>query len=205
MRRRRQQHQVHARREHLLVGVEAGESPLRGHVDPRAAPRTSQVLQAPLQAVGEKVAHGHEPHRPLGAQGLAAGAAAAVAAADEADPDRFAAGGMGGAGDAQRSAATAPDDFRIWPRASRRWRWHDAGRISSAAPIASSGTVRRLRFTLLHAEAADAGGVFGRLVAVAVVDADDHAVAGLDGGERLAERLLDPFAVVPRAGRRRGS
>ena len=38
--------------------------------------------------------------------------------------------------------------------------------------------------------------VLARLVAVAVVDADDHGVAGLDALERLAERPLDGFLAV---------
>ena len=44
--------------------------------------------------------------------------------------------------------------------------------------------------------AADEPRVLGHLVAVAIVDADDDGVVGLDRREGLAERAVDPLAAV---------
>ena len=100
VRRRGQQHQVHARVNHALIGVEAHEPPPLGHVDPRLEVLVfPKVREAGLQPLAKKVAHGHQLDRGLGRKRLAAGARAAVAAADKANADRLSAGRMGTAGD----------------------------------------------------------------------------------------------------------
>ena len=82
---------------HLLVGVEAGEATLAGHIDfGGEATVVAQFAEAALDAVGEGVAHGDELDVRVGAEGLAGGAGATTAAADQADFEGIAAGGMDG-------------------------------------------------------------------------------------------------------------
>ncbi len=100
MGRRGEQHQIDARVDHLLVGVEAHEAPLRRDVDAGAKLVVLlQVLEAGFQAVGKQIAHGDQLHRARGAQGVAAGAAAAIAAAHQAQTNRVAPGHMSRADD----------------------------------------------------------------------------------------------------------
>ena len=77
----------------LLVGVQARELPLLGHVDAVRA----LLLDAPQAAVERSAkasAMATNLHVGLGAQGVDGRAGAAAAAADQGDLDRVAAGGV---------------------------------------------------------------------------------------------------------------
>ena len=100
------QHHVDVALDQFLVGVEAEEAMLV--VDRHLL--GVQLLQppaGPLQAIGEDVGHGHQPHVLAGVHGVGGRPAAASAAADQADLDHVAAGGVD-VRPGQRRAAVRP-------------------------------------------------------------------------------------------------
>ena len=113
---RGQKHQVYPGVDDFPVGVESHEPPLARHVDP--LPQLvvfGKILQSRLDPRREQIAHGPELYRPLGVQGLAAGARAAVAAADKTDLDGPASRRMRRAGDLQNAVTHRSIPFLAWP------------------------------------------------------------------------------------------
>jgi hypothetical protein len=92
--RRRQDDQVGARVERLLIGVEADEPSLGRHVDAIFhVPLCRKLLVAAFQAIAENVGHGDQLDFPLRAQGLLGRARPTTSATDERDLDLVVAGG----------------------------------------------------------------------------------------------------------------
>jgi hypothetical protein len=92
MRRRGQQHDV-ARLDHVLVGVEAGESPLRRNLHARRRRAVLQHAVRRFDAIGKGVAHRHQVHVGVGGQRLLGRSASPTAAAHETDANDIAAAG----------------------------------------------------------------------------------------------------------------
>ena len=98
-RRRGQDDVVHVvKRQHLLVGVEADELAVRGHVYVGGKFGLLEKVKAGVEAVLEDVAHGHQLDSGSSAENIFGGSCAALAAADQADSNHVAARGVG-AGD----------------------------------------------------------------------------------------------------------
>ena len=90
-RRRGENDQVDARVDRLLIGVEADELLVFGHVDPIFV-FLHQLRQAAVEPIGERIGHGHELHGAARAERLTAGAGAAAAATDQGHFDRIVVG-----------------------------------------------------------------------------------------------------------------
>ena len=94
-RRRGQDDVVHViERQHLLVGVEADELAVRGHVYVGGKFGLLEKVKAGVEAVLEDVAHGHQLDSGSSAENIFGGSCAALAAADQADSNHVAARGV---------------------------------------------------------------------------------------------------------------
>ena len=87
-----------------LVGIEACETPVVGHVD-LGWPLFLDKRTLLVDAVEKDVAHGDELRAGVGAEGLENGAGIAPAAANHAEAQRVAPRRMGGAADVERGEA----------------------------------------------------------------------------------------------------